>query len=140
LDKYVREQNLSWEDAKQLAYTTWWEHHESCPKAAFHKIKDAWTPDVRKYVAFFVGVQNLNAWYDTAWDCAAKQENYNPKSGEAMASISQTHRAKLVVGGISRDDWGQMLDGKFQVSHLSGISDDGNPLNHILEPLVHNKL
>src|SRR5205085_8055452 len=26
----------------------------------------------------------------------------------------------------------------FQASHLNGISDDGNPLNHILEPSAHN--
>jgi hypothetical protein len=172
----MREQNLSEQDAKHQAYVIWCEHHLSCPKVAFRNIKEVWTPYVRDYVAFFVGVQNCGAyktaynnlwanrstqsdhrffrpWYDTAYQNVKKKKNYNPESGEQMASISQTHRVKkniycnrcekvhnfefplgailkLIVAEISRDDWGQMVEDKFQVSHLNGIPDDGN---YILE-------
>jgi hypothetical protein len=46
---------------------------------------------------------------------------------------------KLVLDAISRDEWVHMLEEKYQVSHLNGVSDDGNPLNHILESQTHNK-
>src|SRR2546421_11004821 len=41
---------------------------------------------------------------------------------------------KLIVGEFSREDWGQMIEDKWHVSHLNGIANDGNPLNYILEP------
>jgi hypothetical protein len=88
--------------------------------AAFHKIKEAFTPDVRDYVAFFVGAQNYDAykaayndlwsnrqakfdhryfrpWYDTSYRLGKGGQVYQPTSGGGMASISQKHRVKKEV-------------------------------------------
>jgi hypothetical protein len=110
--KYMREQNLSEKDAKNLAYATWAEHHQNCPAASFHKIKEAYTPFVLEYVGFFVGAANYDAyktgynnlwsnretkfdhkyfrpWYNTSYSYAKRGETYQPTSGEAMASLSK---------------------------------------------------
>jgi hypothetical protein len=45
---------------------------------------------------------------------------------------------KLVLGKLSASEYVDALDRGLEVSHLTGISDDANPLNHVLEDRATN--
>lgn len=54
-DKYVKDKSPDREAATQLAYSLWCEHHQSCQKASYHTLKEAFEPYIRQYVSFYVG-------------------------------------------------------------------------------------